>query len=104
MPNEETVQQATRDRGPELNDFLDKVDERILARAKEESIFGLLRLGNVWRFNNADATITQGPSPSDLLVSFRCGADASKISQTKAGSVDSTADVIVDTLQKLTEP
>jgi hypothetical protein len=104
MPEDVTVKQATQDRGLEFNDFLDKVHARILERAKQEEIFGLLRLGNVWRYNNADATIAQGPSPSDLLVMFRSGPDASKISQCKAGSADATADVIVDTLQKLTEP
>lgn len=112
MPDkDETVKQATQptlaaqaaqDRGLEFGEFLDKVHERVADRAKEEHIFGFLRLGNVWRLNDAEATITQGSSPSDLLVTFRRGPDASRVSECKAGSVDSAADAIVDTFARLT--
>jgi hypothetical protein len=100
---EETVTQAAQDRGLEFNEFLDKVHERIVDRLKEERVFGLLRLGNVWRLNDAEATITQGPSSSgDLLVTISRGPDASRISHCKADSVDSTADAIIDSFEKLT--
>ncbi len=103
MPNgDETVRQTTQDRGLEFSEFLDKVHERVLDRSREEHIFGFVRLGNVWRLNNAEATITQGPSAGDLLLTFTRGPDASRASQLKAGSVDSTADAIVDTFEKLT--
>lgn len=103
MPDEDkTVKQGTQDRGLEFSEFLDKVHERVVDRSKEEHMFGLLRLGNVWRLNNAEATITQGPSTDDLLLTFSRGPDASRASQCKAGSVDSTADAIVDTFDKLT--
>src|SRR5665213_757670 len=102
MPDEdESVKQAKQDR---TLDFLDKVYERVVDRAKEEHLLGLRRLGNVWRLNNAEATITEDPSPAqagDLLVTFRKGADASHSSQYKAASVDSTADAIIDRLDKL---
>jgi hypothetical protein len=105
MPDEdESVKQAKQDRGLEFSTFLDKVHERVVDRAKEEHIFGIRRLGNVWRLNSAEATITEGPSPTqagDLLVTFRSGADASRASEYKAGSVDSTADAIIDRLEKL---
>ena len=100
MPNEDgTVQQATQDQGLGFSDFLDKVHERVVARAKAENIFGIARVGNVWRLNNAEATIGHG---SGALVTFRYGADASRASEIKAGSVESTADAIVDKFEHLT--
>ncbi len=102
MPDEdESVKQAKQDRRLE---FLGKVHERLVDRAKEKHLFGLRRLGNVWRLNSAEATITEDPSPTqagDLLVTFRQGPDASHSSVYKASSVDSTADAIIDRLDKL---
>jgi hypothetical protein len=86
----------------EFSRFLDNVHERLVDRAEHEHISGLRRLGNVWRLNNAEATITQEPSPSDVLVTFRCGPDASRSSQYKAGSVEATADTIIYRLERLT--
>jgi hypothetical protein len=98
MLNEsETVKQPTEDGGLDFNEFLDKVDARLVDRAKEEQMFGLRRLGNVWRFNDVDATITP-----DLLVTFRRGPDASRVTQIKAGSADSTADAMIDEFDELT--
>jgi hypothetical protein len=82
----------------EYGEFLDKVAQRIADRAKERNVPGLFRLANVWRFNSAEATITPDESSNDFVVTYRCGPNASRISQCKAGSVDSTADAIIDKL------
>jgi hypothetical protein len=91
-----------QDRGLAFSEFLDKVDESIANRAKERHVPGIARVANVWRLNSAEATITQDLSSSDLLVTFRCGPDASRSSQYKPGTVDSTADAIVERLNYLT--
>ena len=91
-----------QDSGLEFSTFLDKVDERLVDRAEKRHVFGLRRLANVWRLNSAEATITQDPSSGDVLVMFRCGPDASRSSEYKADTVDSTADAIIDQLYFLT--
>lgn len=85
----------------EYIEFIDKIAERVAVRAKEREIRGIYRLANVWRLGGAEASIAQGPSLSDLLVTFRCGPDASRASQHKVGTVDSTADAIIDRLDWL---
>lgn len=84
----------------EYSEFLDKVHERIVDRAAKKHLTGILRLGNVWRCNNAEATIMKDPSRDDLLIMFRCGPDASRYGQHNVGSVDETADLIVDGMEK----
>jgi len=86
----------------QYSEFLDKVDECLTNRANERHIFGLRRVANVWRLNSAEASITQDSPSNDLLVTFRCGPDASRISQEKAGTVESTADAIIEKLNFLT--
>lgn len=85
----------------EYSEFLEKVAERIVVLAKERDVRGMYRLANVWRLNGAEASITQSPTSSELLVMFRCGPDASRSSQYNAGSIDSTADAIIDRLDWL---
>ena len=100
MPDESNA--VKQDSRREFSEFVDRVDERLVDRAKEQHVMGLRRVANVWRLNSAEATITQDPSTGELLVTFRCGPDASRSSLYKAGSVDSTADAIIDRLEKLT--
>lgn len=103
MPNvEERAKQATQDSGLEFKAFLDKVHQRVIDRAKEEHIVGILRLGNVWRLNNVEATISQGASPKDFVLTFRRGTDGTRTSHSKVDAVDSTAEAIVDKFDKMT--
>lgn len=96
------TQTLKQDRGVEFNQFLDKVAERVVDRAKERHVPGLSRVANVWRLNSAEATMSQDLPSSDVLVTFRCGPDASRFSQYKADTVDATADTIIDRLYFLT--
>jgi hypothetical protein len=102
MPDQVTAKQATQDPGLEFSEYLDKLHERIVDRAKKEHIVGILRLGNVWRLNNVEATITQGGSPTDLLMTFRRGTDGTRTTESKVGSLESTAEAIVEKFEKLT--
>jgi hypothetical protein len=86
----------------QFSEFLDQVDKRVVDRAKDRHIVAPRRLANVWRLNSAEATITQNPGSNDLLVTFRCGPDASRSSQHEVGTVDSTADAIIERLTFLT--
>jgi hypothetical protein len=95
------VETPKQDGRLEYSEFLDKVAERVVDRAKEREIPGMYRLANVWRLNGAEASITQSPTSSDLLVTFRCGPDASRFSYYKPDTVDSTADAIIDRLDWL---
>ncbi len=85
----------------DYSEFLDKVAERVAVQAKEREIRGMYRLANVWRLNGAEASIVRDPSSSDLLVTCRCGPDASRFSHSKAGTVESTADAILERLDWL---
>ncbi len=85
----------------EYRDFLHELAERIAARAKERDVRGFYHLANVWRLGGAEASVTQDRSSGDLLVTFRCGPDASRSTQHKADTVDSTADAIIDRLDWL---
>jgi hypothetical protein len=82
-------------------EFLNKVGERLVDRAKEREVRDLFRLGNVWRLNSAEASITQDGSSGDMLLTIRCGPNAARSSQHKVSSVDSTADAIIDRLEFL---
>jgi hypothetical protein len=99
LQENETLKQ---DRGVEFSEFLNKLDECLVDRAETRHVPGIRRVANVWRLNSAEATITQEPSSGDLLVTFRCGPDASRFSQYKADTIDSTADAIIDRLYYLT--
>ena len=85
-----------------LNEFLDKVHERVVDRASKDHIYGVARVGNIWRFNNAEATITDGLPSGEFLVTFRYGADASRSSKMTSGSADSTAEAILDNFESVT--
>jgi hypothetical protein len=83
----------------DFSEFLDQVDQGIAHRAEARELHGIRRLGNVWRCNNAEATVTRdasAPQAGDVLVSFRSGPDARRMGRFKADSVDATADLIVD--------
>lgn len=95
----ETLKQ---DRGVEFNDFLDKVAARVVDRAAARHVPGLSRVANVWRLNSAEATMSQELPSNDVLVTFRCGPDASRASEYKADTVDATAETIIDRLYFLT--
>jgi hypothetical protein len=85
----------------EYGEFVNKVGELLVDRAKERHVVDLFRLGNVWRLNSAEASIIEDSSSGDLLVTLRCGPNASRSSQFKASTVDSTADAIIDKLEFL---
>jgi hypothetical protein len=85
-----------------FSEFLDKVDERIAELAKERDVPGISRVANVWRLNSAEASIILDPSSNELVVTTRCGPDASRAVEHKAGTVESTADEIVERLDYLT--
>jgi hypothetical protein len=99
LDEKETLQQ---DRKLEFTAFLDELEQRVADRAKKRHVPGICRVANVWRLNSAEATVTQDPSSNDFIVTFRCGPDASRSSQYKADTVDSTADAIIDRLYYLT--
>jgi hypothetical protein len=95
----ETLKQ---DRGADFDDFLSKLAERVASRAEERHLLAPSRVANVWRLNSAEATLTQDSPSSDLLITFRCGPDASRSSRYNAESVDATADTIIERLHFLT--
>jgi len=96
-----TEVETSKDRRLEYREFLNKLAQRISARAKERDVRGFYHLANVWRLNGAEASVTQDRSSGDLLVTFRCGPDASRSTQYKVDTVDSTAEAIIDRLDWL---
>jgi hypothetical protein len=103
LEKDETVDRGKHDRRLEFGEFLDQVHQRVADQAKGKELIGILRLGNVWRLRNAEASITQDSSstqPGNLLVTLRTGPDSSLTTQHKVDSVDSAADVIVDGILK----
>jgi hypothetical protein len=88
----------------DFNEFLKQVDERVVVHAKEEEVHGLLRIGNVWRLNRVEASITKdATSKSDEYeLTVQGGPDASRIFHSKVGSADATATEIVRRLGTLT--
>ncbi len=90
------------DRSVEFNEFLGNLAKRVDDRAAERHVPGIRRVANVWRLNSAEATITREPPSGDVVVTFRCGPDASRSSEYKASTVDETADEMIDRLYFLT--
>lgn len=88
----------------DFNEFLKQVDERVAVHAKEEDVHGLLRIGNVWRLNRVEASITKDASnkSDEYELTVQGGPDASRIFHSKVGSVDATATEIVRRLGTLT--